>query len=132
MKNGSISLLIVRLSVGILMLFHGVGKIRYGISGIGDMLTQKGIPEFISYGVYLGEIVAPLMLILGFRTRIAALMLLINMLVIIFIAHPSDILAVTSHGTWKLELAGFYLAGSLVLLISGGGKYGLSHKKKWD
>lgn len=132
MKNGSISLLIVRLSVGILMLFHGVGKIRYGISGIGDMLTQKGIPEFISYGVYLGEIVAPLMLILGFRTRIAALMLLVNMLVIIFIAHPSDILGVTSHGTWKLELAGFYLAGSLVLLISGGGKYGLSHKKKWD
>lgn len=132
MKNASISLLIVRLSVGILMLFHGVGKIRYGISGIEKMLAGKGIPEFIAYGVYLGEIVAPLMIILGFRTRLAALMLLINMLVIIFIAHPNDILAITGHGTWKLELAGFYLAGSLVLLISGGGKYGLSHKKKWD
>ncbi len=55
MKNASISLLIVRLSVGILMLFHGVGKIRYGISGIEKMLAGKGIPEFIAYAVPKGS-----------------------------------------------------------------------------
>lgn len=139
MKNGNISLLIVRLSLGILLLFHGVRTIRYGMSSL-EQLLAKDIPDYVAYsvyfgeiyGVYIGEIVAPLMIVLGFRTRLAGLLLLINMLVIILIAQPHVIIAITGSSTWKLESTGFYLAGSLILLLSGGGKYSLSHSKKWD
>jgi putative oxidoreductase len=37
------------------------------------MLADKGIPSFMAYGVYLTEIVAPLLILIGFRTRLASL-----------------------------------------------------------
>lgn len=132
LKNLNLGLLIFRVTFGALMLFHGIAKIQKGISGISNMLAEKGIPEFIAYGVYMGEVVAPILLIIGFKTRISALILLINMLVIVFIAHPEDIFALNDHGAWKLELAGMYLFGSLALFFTGGGKYAISSSSTWD
>lgn len=130
--NKDAGILIIRLSIGILMLFHGIAKIRHGIDGIIGMMESNGIPAFVAYGVYIGEVIIPLLLIIGFRTRISAVVLIINMLVIFFIAHPEDIFALSSHGGWKLELAGFYLFGSLALFFTGGGKFAISSTNKWD
>ena len=59
--------LTLRLSLGGLMLFHGFTKL--GNSGalqwIGGQLGAAGLPEFLAYGVYVGEIVAPLMVVRG-------------------------------------------------------------------
>ena len=58
-------LLILRLALGVCLFMHGVAKIMNGVSGVKSMLVAKNIPEFVAYGVYLGEIVAPVMIILG-------------------------------------------------------------------
>lgn len=131
-KGIDIGLLITRIAVGLLMLPHGIAKISKGVGGISEELIEHGIPGFIAYGVYIGEIVAPLLLLVGYRTRLAAAVFLINMLVIIFIFHPDDLTEFTKHGGWKLELAGLFLLGSLSLLFTGGGKYALSANSQWD
>ncbi|MFT3739370.1 MAG: DoxX family protein [Breznakibacter sp.] len=132
MKNTNLGLLILRLTIGVLMLLHGLAKLGHGVDGIAGMLEAKGIPGFIAYGVFIGEIIAPLALIVGYKTRLAAAVLLVNMLVITFMAHPNDIFALSEHGGWKLELVGFYLFGSLALLFTGGGKYAVCTKSAWD
>lgn len=130
-NNQSIGLLVLRVGLGVLMLLHGIAKLK-GVDGVGNMLVEKGIPKFFAYGVYLGEILAPLMLIIGFRTRVAALLVTCTMLVVIFIAHSENVLALSKTGGWANELPGLFLIGVLTLLFTGGGKFALSSKNKWD
>lgn len=132
MKRNDIGLLILRIAVGGLMLFHGVAKLFHGVEGIAGMLTAKGLPGFVAYGVYVGEVLAPVLMIIGFRTRLASLIMIVNMLVIIFVVHPADIFALTPHGGWKLELSGLYLFGALALLFTGAGKYSVSNSRMCD
>lgn len=132
MKNHSLGLLILRLSIGILMLFHGIAKIFNGIDGVVSMLENNGLPGFFAFGVYIGEVVAPLLLVLGFRARIAAFLLVMNMLVIVFIAHPDQILSLNQFGAWALELSGLYLFGALTIIFTGAGQYALSSQNRWD
>ena len=64
--------LVLRLTLGILMLFHGISKLEKGIDGIKFLVTKNGLPEFLAYGVYLGELVVPILLIIGLYTRISS------------------------------------------------------------
>lgn len=73
--------LLLRLAVGGLMLFHGIHKLIDGVDGISGMLAAQGLPGFIAYGVLVGEVVAPCLLILGVLTRPAALVLAFTMVV---------------------------------------------------
>lgn len=132
MKNQQFGLLILRLSLGILLIFHGINKIFNGVDSIIDMLNDKGIPGFLAYAVYIGEVIAPLLLIIGYRARLAALLIAANFLVIIFIAHPGQISSFTGSGAWALEVQGLFLFASLALFFTGGGKYGLSVRNRWD
>lgn len=131
MKNVNLGILIMRLSLGILMLLHGIAKLN-GIDGISGMLASKGLPTIFAYGVYVGEIIAPLLLIIGYRTRLAAIVFVVNCLVAILLAHSNDVFALTAHGGWKIELLGLYTFGALALVFTGGGSYSLSHKNSWD
>lgn len=131
-KNINLGILLIRVSVGFLMLLHGIAKLSHGVGPIVGMVESQGLPGFFAYGVYVGEVLAPLALIIGFRTRIAAGIFIVNMLVIIFMAHPADILALSETGGWKLELVGLYLFGALSLFFTGGGRYGLSSNNTWD
>lgn len=126
-------LLLLRLSLGILMLLHGIAKLAHGVEGMSGMLQSKGIPAFVAYGVYLGEVVAPLLIIIGFRTRLAALVFAINMVVAVALAHSSDIFSLDPRsGGYMLELHAFYTIGSIILFLTGAGKYALSTRNKWD
>jgi len=131
-KSIDVGLLIVRLSTGILMFLHGISKLFQGVSSIKNLLAEHGFPISFAYGVYIGEILAPILIIIGFRTRLAALLLVINCLVIIFIAHPSEIFRLNEFGGWSLELPGLFLSGALVLLFAGGGKYAVSSRNTLD
>lgn len=132
MRNQHIGLLILRLSLGIMLLLHGISKVTRGVGSIKGRLADAGLPEFIAYGVYLGEVVAPLLLIIGFRTRMAAAVFAINMLVILFLAHSADIFKLGKSGAWAAELVGLFLFGAIALIFTGGGKYALSTSHKWD
>jgi|TARA_B110000908_G_scaffold158176_1_gene199025 putative oxidoreductase len=125
MYNESIAKLILRLNVGVLLLFHGIAKIidPSSIANVGERLVDFNLPFFLSYGVYLGEVVAPLMLIIGFNTRIAALIVATNMVFAIMLFHGHQLLELNGHGAWTLELQGFYFIGAIIIFLQGSGKY---------
>lgn len=120
-----IAKLLLRLMLGVLMLFHGVAKVLHGVGGIEGMVVAHGLPAYVAWGVFVGEVAAPLMLILGVQVRVAALLIAINMLVAIWLAHMGDLLAVGEHGGYRLEVQAFFLFTALALLLLGGGRYGL-------
>lgn len=125
-----ISKLLLRFTVGGLMLFHGIAKITHGVDWMGPMLGGAGLPEFIKYGAYLGEVVGPVLLILGYRTRVGALLVIADMLVAIMLVHRHQIFTVGQAGGWAIELPAFYLLASLALFFAGPGKFGVSGGQK--
>ncbi|WP_420812607.1 DoxX family protein [Nitrosococcus wardiae] len=120
--------LILRLTLGILILFHGIGKITHGISGIEGMVQGIGLPPSAAYGVYLGEIGGPLLLLLGWYARIGAGLIAINMLFAIFLAHRPELLNLTPQGGWALELQGMFLFTALALVLTGPGRFSLNNR----
>lgn len=127
LENADLGKLIIRLTLGGLMLFHGVAKLFNGISGIEGMLAGHGIPAIFAYGVFIGELIAPLMIILGYQTRIGALLIVFNMLVAIALVHGNELLALGRSGGWALELQGFFLFTALAVIFLGPGRYKLKN-----
>jgi putative oxidoreductase len=124
-RNDAAGKLVLRLTVGILTLFHGINKLLHpgSLDFIGGRLAGIGLPEIVAYGVFFGEILAPLMIIFGILTRVGGLLVVINMLFAIVLAHSGDLFALSEHGGWRLELQGFYLFGALAILLLGSGRY---------
>jgi len=123
--------LLLRLAIAGLMLFHGIAKLTGGLETIEGMLTNYSLPTFLVYGVYFGEIVAPLMLLAGFLTRIAALVFAFNMLVAIAIGHASEVFSLGPYGGYAVELQLLYLLGAIVIAMIGPGKYAMRRGKGW-
>src|SRR5690625_7489874 len=63
---------LLRLTIGILILLHGVSKLSSGVGWLQGMLASQGWPAFFAWGVYLGEVLAPILIILGVYTRAGA------------------------------------------------------------
>ncbi|RXJ97106.1 GntR family transcriptional regulator [Arcobacter sp. AHV-9/2010] len=120
--NADIGKLILRVTIGGLMLFHGWAKVVNGIGGIKAMVAKAGFPEFFAYGVYLGEILFPLMIVLGIFVRTSALFVAITMVIAIFLAHSNEIFALGRTGAPVIELALIYLLGSIAIMFIGSGK----------
>mgnify|MGYP003575494354 CR=1 FL=1 len=125
-KNTDLGLLLLRISVGGLMLFHGVAKLIHGISFLVENMGAFG------YAVYIGEVLAPIAILIGFRTRIAAVLLAITCVVAIATAHAQDIFSISEHGGYANELLMLYLLGSAALFFTGAGKYAVSKTNNWD
>jgi putative oxidoreductase len=117
--------LVLRLTVGILMLLHGIAKIRYGVGGIAEMIRAGGGPGGLAYLVYVGEVFAPLLVVFGLWTRPAALVMVVNMIIAIGLAHAGDLLALNKTGGWAIELQAFYLFGALAIALLGAGRLSL-------
>jgi putative oxidoreductase len=118
--------LILRLTVGLLMLSHGLHKLINGIDGISALIATNGWPSVLAYGVYIGEIVAPVLIILGVLTRPAALIVVVNMILAIYLAHSHQLFQLTKTGGWFLELQAFFLFGALCVALLGAGKFSLA------
>ncbi|WP_404366337.1 DoxX family protein [Marinobacter sp.] len=127
LENADLGKLIIRLTLGGLLLFHGVAKLFHGVGGIENMLGGHGIPTIFAYGVFVGELIAPLMVILGYHTRIGALLIVFNMLVAIALAHGSQLSSLSGTGGWALELQGFFLFIAFALIFLGPGRYRLKN-----
>ena len=124
---------LLRISVAGLLLLHGIAKLRHGVSGIEGILTARGLPGFIAYGVFIGEVLAPLLVIVGYKTRLAALVMAINMVVATFLAHAGDLLSLNKGGGWAVELQALYLVGSICIALLGSGRYAISRGVgRWD
>ena len=119
--------LILRLSLGGMMLLHGIAKLQQGMGWIGNSLERHGLPEILAYGVFIGEIAAPIMVIIGLYTRVGGGLMAINMLFAIFLVHSGEIMALGSHGGWAIELQAFYLFTALALCFLGAGRFALKN-----
>ena len=125
--------LLLRLAVGLLILFHGVAKVTGGIDGITGMLAKSGVPAGVGYLVYVGEVVAPLFVILGAWTRPAALVIAINMLVAVALAHLNDLFSIAKTGGYALELQALFLLSAIAIALLGAGRYSLAGARgRWN
>jgi putative oxidoreductase len=120
--------LILRLTLGILILLHGVSKLMNGIGPIQGMVTGMGMPAFFAYGVFAGEVLGPLLLIIGFYARIGAALIAINMIFALVLAHTDELTSLTQTGGWALELQGMFLATAIALVLMGPGRISVNRR----
>jgi putative oxidoreductase len=115
--------LILRVTLGLLILFHGISKITGGIGFVSGALAKAGVPAELGYLVYIGEVVAPLLLIFGIWTRAAAAVVAINMVVALLLAHGSQFFTMAKTGGYALELQAMYLFTAIALVLMGAGRH---------
>ena len=116
-----LALLLLRLGFGGFMLTHGIPKLNMlaDPSSFGDPI---GVGPTISLILALiGEVVAPILIIIGFKTKWAAIPAIITMGVAAFIVHAKDDLGTKEHALL------FFIA-FLVIFLAGPGKYSLDRK----
>src|SRR5690606_24821051 len=127
-NQADIGKLVLRVTLGLLVLLHGVAKLRGGIDPILGMVTATGLPGFIAYGAYIGEVLAPLMLIAGFHARIGAVLVIVNMLFAIGLAHMGQLGQLNDQGGWALELQGMFVGTAVAIALLGPGRYSANGK----
>jgi putative oxidoreductase len=120
--------LVLRLALGMLILLHGVAKLSSGIEGITSMVTAAGLPAQVAYGVYVGELLAPLMVIAGWFSRLGAAIIAINMVFALVLVHQGDFLALNETGGWALELQAMFLCTAIAVACLGPGRYSANRK----
>ena len=119
---------VLRVTLGLLVLLHGIAKITGGIDPIVGMVQGAGLPGFLAYGAYVGEVIAPILLIIGFQTRLAAILVAVNMLFAIGLAHRAEVFALNAGGGWAIELQGMFLFTAIAIALLGAGRFSLDRK----
>ena len=114
----NLSLLIARIGIASLMLVHGFPKMIQLLSGdpvafpaVMGMNAQTSLTLAV-----LAEVLCSVLILVGLKTRISTIPLIITMLVAVFSIHSDGPFA-------KQELGLLYLLVYLALLLAGGGKY---------
>ncbi|MFC4314502.1 DoxX family protein [Steroidobacter flavus] len=126
--NDNTGKLILRLALGILILLHGIAKLKGGVGGLSGMVAAAGLPAFAVYGVYVGEVVAPILVLLGWYSRIGAGVIAINMLFALYLAHRNQFFSLSETGGWALELQGMFLFTAIAIALLGPGRFSLNGK----
>jgi putative oxidoreductase len=146
MNNRALHLL--SFSLGFLLLFHGIDKLRYGVEFIDNMVIAYIVPyskphipffscfncgvdvmeniliansipyaKYVAYGVYLGEVVAPIFLIFHRYVKIASTIIVLNMSVAIFLVYRDALFSIGKDGAWSAEVPMIYLIMALTLVF---------------
>lgn len=115
-----LGLLVLRVSSGVLMLSHGIGKLTNfsTIVNSGQFMPVLGSVAFGLGLVVFAEVFMSVLLVIGLLTRVAVIPLIVTMLVAIFLVHINEPFA-------KMEMALLYLFPYITLLIAGAGKYSI-------
>jgi putative oxidoreductase len=126
--------LILRLGVAILLAFHGISKITRGVAWMAGPLHAHHLPAFLSYGVYVAEVVAPILLIVGIFTRPAALVIAFELSMALFLVVGAKTFAITPQtGALGGELQFLYIFSALAIAFLGSGRFALlKGRGRWD
>jgi len=117
--------LVLRVVLGILLLFHGVSKLQNGVDWMNGLLANHGLPSLLAYGAYVGEVLAPVLLILGLFTRVAGLIVAGLMVMAVFLVHTGELFMINKTGGWQLELQAFFFFNAIAVMLLGAGRYSL-------
>jgi putative oxidoreductase len=120
--------LVLRLVLGILMLLHGIAKIKGGVGFLTPMVTGIGLPPWFAYGAYLGEVVGPILLIIGLGARTGAFLIFANMAFAIALVHIPELFKLDKEGGWALELQGMYLFTAFALIFMNPGRFAITRR----
>jgi putative oxidoreductase len=126
--NENTGKLILRITLGVLVLLHGISKLRGGIGWLDGMLANEGLPAFFKYGVYVGEVLAPLAVIAGWYSRIGAWLIAVNMLFALGLAHGAELLSLSEHGALVLETQYMFFFSAIALALIGPGRHAVNQK----
>lgn len=125
--------LVIRATLAILILFHGVAKLSHGAGFITGLVASLGLPAFLGNLVYVGEVLAPLLVLAGFWTRPAALVIAVNMVVAIALVHLKELTQLSGTGGWALELQGMFLGAAVAVALLGAGRFSIGGVRgKWN
>lgn len=120
--------LVLRLTLGILVLLHGIAKIKGGVGFLTPMVQGLGLPPWFAYGVLLGEVLGPVLLILGLFARTGAFLIFVNMLFAVALAHRAELFSMGKQGGYALELQAMFLFTALALIFMTPGRYAMTKR----
>ena len=123
--QSSLALLLLRVGSGGLILTHGIPKLKRLFGGAEIKFADPfGLGPVISLGLAtFAEVICAILVIIGFKTRLAVIPLIITMLVAAFYAHWDD-----PFGRKELPL--LFCIVFVSLLLTGGGAYSLDKFKR--
>lgn len=130
--NPEVGLAILRVTLGVIFLTHGLPKIMGGVSGFEGMLGEMGVPlaGIMAWVVTLLEVGGGLALIAGFLVTAFSLLLSFHMLMGIFLVHLSAGWYVIGPGTGGAEFNVLLIAGLLTLVLAGPGAAALDARQE--
>lgn len=129
----NIARLLLRLSVGGLLFAHGLHKLNYGINGITRLVVAQGWPASLAWGVYVGELLAPLLVIAGAYARLGGALIAINMTMALYLAHRLQFWSFKNDGGLAIELQVMFLVGGLCVALLGAGRYSvMGEQGRWN
>lgn len=120
---------IIRICTGVGFIIQGLNVLNSGymdghVSIFADFHNLP-MPEALAYLSKGGELVLGILLVLGLFTRVAALMLIINMTVATFYALGGDIFSTENY---QAQLSWFYLIVGFAIFVSGPTAYSLDER----
>lgn len=111
--------LVLRVVISLLLLTHGYEKLLSFLNGASDFPDPLHVGSRLSHALaVVGEVIAPLFILSGLWTRLAALAEIIHFLVVVLMMHTNDPLSEREHGL-------LYLMAYVAILLLGSGKYSL-------
>jgi putative oxidoreductase len=131
-----VSLLLLRLLLGVVMFPHGAQKVLgwfggYGYSGTMQFFTgQVGLPTPVAFLAIMAEFAGPIALVAGFGTRLAALLIAAVMIGAVLKVHRGTGFFMNWAGKHKAGEEGYeyhllVIAICVALVITGGGSFSL-------
>lgn len=120
--KSDIGLAVLRILPSAFLLSHGIPKLQKLLNGDFEFADPIGIGATPSlFLAVIGEVICPVLVIIGYKTRWATLPILIVMVVAAFIVHGSDPFG-------RKELALLYLVCFAVIMLLGPGRYSIDKK----
>jgi putative oxidoreductase len=130
-KEVNLVISIFRVLIGVLLIIYGIDKVMHSIF-IRDVLKDAGLPTFSAYICIAVGFIAPIFIIIGYKTRLAAIAILCNCLYLMSVIRINDLLELYEQGRWAMTILVVFLICTTLLIISGGGKYAIGRHPYLD
>ena len=106
-----------------------MSKVVGGIGGVSGMVAANGLSAFVAYGVYVAEVLAPILVITGCSSRIGGWLIAINMAFAFGLVHRAHLFELAGTGGWAPELQGMYFFTAIAIAIAllGPGRHSINN-----